>query len=81
MPARVLVGGVASETAFKQLAPGRRVLHLATHGFFLGDECDSLPASRTTRAVGGVVGAEPPAPPRPRRASGGPAHPTSSREF
>jgi CHAT domain-containing protein len=65
MPARILVGGVASETAFKQLAPGRRVLHLATHGFFLGDECDTPPASQATRAVGAIVGSQPPAPPRP----------------
>jgi CHAT domain-containing protein/tetratricopeptide (TPR) repeat protein len=30
-----LTGRIATETAFKTLAPGRRVLHLATHGFFL----------------------------------------------
>ena len=48
-PARTLVGSVASESAFKQLAPGRRVLHLATHGFFLGDECDTPPAARHAR--------------------------------
>jgi hypothetical protein len=34
-----LTGLDASETAFKLLAPGQRVLHLATHGFFLSDQC------------------------------------------
>jgi CHAT domain-containing protein/tetratricopeptide (TPR) repeat protein len=34
-----LTGEDASETAFKRQAVGRRVLHLATHGFFLGGEC------------------------------------------
>jgi CHAT domain-containing protein len=58
-PARTLVGTVASEASFKQLAPGRRVLHLATHGFYLGDECDG-PLPQNTRAVGGLVsGAKP----------------------
>ncbi|MDH3227885.1 MAG: CHAT domain-containing protein, partial [Thermoleophilia bacterium] len=32
-------GSSASEAAFKHEASGRRVLHLATHGFFLGDNC------------------------------------------
>ena len=59
-PARTLVGTVASEASFKQLAPGRRVLHLATHGFYLGDECDSaLP--QNTRAVGGLTSGSTPA--------------------
>jgi CHAT domain-containing protein len=31
----------ASEAAFKVEAPGKRILHLATHGFFLGGKCES----------------------------------------
>jgi CHAT domain-containing protein len=50
----LLRGSEASETRFKQEAPGRRVLHLATHGFFLGDTCAS--PSRTGRGIGGLVG-------------------------
>lgn len=38
---RLLRKRAASEAAFKQQAPGRRVLHLATHGFFLGQDCAS----------------------------------------
>jgi CHAT domain-containing protein len=37
----ILTGSEASETAFKLLAPGHRVLHAATHGFFLGQACPS----------------------------------------
>src|SRR4030095_5414831 len=33
----VLSGATASETAVKKALVGRRVVHLATHGFFLGD--------------------------------------------
>jgi CHAT domain-containing protein/tetratricopeptide (TPR) repeat protein len=36
-----LTGSDASEGAFKRLAPGKRILHLATHGFFLLDRCRS----------------------------------------
>ena len=36
-----LTGTDASEAAFKAEAGGRRVLHLATHGFFLGGRCAS----------------------------------------
>ena len=50
---QVLSGRSASEQAIKQLAPGTRILHLATHGFFLGGECAS--ALDDTRAVGGLV--------------------------
>ena len=52
-PADLLTGSAASERAFKRSAPGRRVLHLATHGFFLGS-CASVPAVGT-RSVGGLV--------------------------
>jgi len=37
----LLLGPRASETAFKELAPGHRFLHVATHGFFLGGACAS----------------------------------------
>jgi CHAT domain-containing protein len=36
-----LIGAAASETAFKKKAPGHRVLHLATHGFFVQEQCES----------------------------------------
>jgi len=36
-----LDGSAAGEAAFKIAAPGRRGLHLATHGFFLGGSCRS----------------------------------------
>jgi CHAT domain-containing protein/tetratricopeptide (TPR) repeat protein len=36
-----LSGPAASEDRFKREAPGKRILHLATHGFFLGAECPS----------------------------------------
>jgi CHAT domain-containing protein len=47
----VLVGRGASEAAFKRDAPGHRVLHVATHGFFLNGACESAPG---TRGVGGL---------------------------
>ena len=60
--AQVLVGPSASERAFKEQAPGNRVLHLATHGFFLDSGCAPAPAA--TRGIGGVV----PSGRRPRQA-------------
>jgi CHAT domain-containing protein len=48
----VLQGDQATEQAFKQRAAHHRVLHLATHGFFLGSSCT---ASRPgTRGVGAI---------------------------
>jgi CHAT domain-containing protein/tetratricopeptide (TPR) repeat protein len=54
-PSRLLVGHEASEQNLKKDASGYRVLHLATHGFFLRDACP--PGRAGTRAVGGLVSA------------------------
>jgi CHAT domain-containing protein/tetratricopeptide (TPR) repeat protein len=53
--ATVLTGTNATESAFKTLSAHHRVLHLATHGFFLGDGCAT--ATVGTRSVGGLVSA------------------------
>ena len=37
-----LTGLNASELEFRQLSPGKRVLHLATHSFFLEGACNSI---------------------------------------
>jgi len=50
--ARILVGADASETVLKQAARHHRVLHVATHGFFLTGDC--IPSSTGTRGVGGL---------------------------
>jgi len=63
MPGRdeltVLDGRAASKAAVLKLASGRRVLHFATHGFFLGSECQR--AAPNTRSVGGLVATTGPA--------------------
>jgi CHAT domain-containing protein/Tfp pilus assembly protein PilF len=48
-----LTGAGASESAFKAEAAGRRILHLATHGFFLGGRCASAlePSAGSTPAA------------------------------
>jgi CHAT domain-containing protein/Tfp pilus assembly protein PilF len=43
-----LVGTAASESAFKSAATGHRILHLATHGFFLGSRCGSALSPSTS---------------------------------
>jgi len=58
--ATVLSGAAATESGLRERARGRRVLHLATHGFFLGAMCG--PSAGTSRGIGGVApaGRKPP---------------------
>jgi len=49
----LLSGAGATETAVKRGLAGNRVVHLATHGFFLGADC--TPAVENTRGVGGLT--------------------------
>ncbi len=51
-PAAVIEGREATEKAFREQAPGKRVVHLATHGFFLGERCAA--AGRGARGVTGL---------------------------
>jgi CHAT domain-containing protein len=57
----VLTGAAAGEAAVKAASAGRRVVHFATHGFFLDSRCEPAPAG--VRAVGGLVTASPAARP------------------
>jgi CHAT domain-containing protein len=52
-----LSGPAANEAAFKRMAPDHRVLHLATHGFFLGESCPSAGG----RGIGSLAPAKQPA--------------------
>ncbi len=51
--ARLLARRDATESAIKSAAPGRAVLHLATHGFFLDDGC-AREATPALRGIGGM---------------------------
>ena len=51
----LLTGRAASKRAVILASAGRRIVHLATHGFFLGSPCQSGPA--VTRGVGGLTAA------------------------
>jgi CHAT domain-containing protein/tetratricopeptide (TPR) repeat protein len=50
---RTLLGRDADERSVKQLGPGNRVIHMATHGFFLGGDCET--SLEGTRSVGGLI--------------------------
>ena len=52
----MLSGRAATKTALTDSIVGRKVVHLATHGFFLGSGCE--PTMPRTRGVGGVVTAK-----------------------
>ena len=53
----LLTGAAASESAFKADARGRRVLHAATHGFFLGGGCGSISGRSASSPPSGVPAA------------------------
>jgi CHAT domain-containing protein/tetratricopeptide (TPR) repeat protein len=55
-----LSGRAATEAALKQRAAGTRVLHLATHGFFLGGRCASAVDQRDHTVVAGREAGENP---------------------
>lgn len=60
---RNLAGPAATEGAFKREATGKRVLHLATHGFFLDGRCESAQnasGETTPTALAAVVTGENP---------------------
>ncbi|MCU0291915.1 MAG: CHAT domain-containing protein, partial [Thermoanaerobaculaceae bacterium] len=59
----VLRGELATEASFRRLAPGKRIVHLATHGFFLGEDCRL--AEPSGRGIGGLVSTTEAAPPSP----------------
>lgn len=65
-PRRVLTAAGATEQSFKSNASGCRVLHLATHGFFLGAECpaafDPMRDVKLTDARAADARAEPESP-------------------
>jgi len=50
---QVLGGGDATEPAIVSALPGRRLIHLATHGFFASGDCGSAMASTEARRVVG----------------------------
>jgi CHAT domain-containing protein/Tfp pilus assembly protein PilF len=53
--ANFYLGPDASEDRFKAEAPGSRVIHLATHGYFLGNECKpDITASELSSDIGYV---------------------------
>jgi CHAT domain-containing protein/tetratricopeptide (TPR) repeat protein len=56
---RALIGREASEPAFKRDSQRYRVLHVATHGFFLDGSCLPQSATANTRGVGGLSAATP----------------------
>src|SRR5439155_7947200 len=53
-PIDELLGADATETAFALGSRGRSVIHIATHAFFTGGECD---AAGSERGIGGMAAA------------------------
>jgi CHAT domain-containing protein len=53
------VGEEANEESFKRLAPGRRYLHLATHGFYLDAKCVQSQPGVKVRGLGAATASSP----------------------
>jgi tetratricopeptide (TPR) repeat protein len=70
--AHLLVGAEASEAAWKSAAPGKAVIHLATHGVMIDDSCRGVSIAGT-RGVGGVS----PLPSRQTKSKPNPAAPAA----
>ncbi len=58
-PTSVYYGRSASEERFKQETPGKRVIHLATHGYFLENKCQPVSTGRGYDRDVGYVGENP----------------------
>jgi tetratricopeptide (TPR) repeat protein len=54
-----LIGPSASEAAIKRDAPGRRILHLATHAYFLPESCGMAPDAPVFPEGPAIVGDRP----------------------
>lgn len=54
-PAVTHFGPQASEDVFKAEAPGKRVIHLATHGYFIQGQCESSPTADQNDATGSTL--------------------------
>jgi CHAT domain-containing protein len=52
-PTTILTGRAATKTAIAHAAEGRRIVHLATHAFFLSGGCELAGSNR--RGAGGLV--------------------------
>ncbi|HMB70609.1 MAG TPA: CHAT domain-containing protein [bacterium] len=57
--ALVLTGAGAREATFKRNAPHRRIIHLATHGFFLESGCAADPDARGVVGLAPLAGSSP----------------------
>ena len=58
-PTTIYFGSLASEERFKREAPGNRVIHLATHGYFLEGKCQPITTQRGFDSDVGYVGENP----------------------
>ena len=65
----LMLGGEATESAIKAGASGRRVLHLATHGFFLDTGCAAGEGAAETRGVAALAAWEPTATKSPTKSA------------